>query len=407
MTTSGTIVPRPVVPGDTLAEVAVPLPAASVALADAPPGTPTLLPTLPGSAYTDPAFFAREVERIVEGRWMCAVRTDEIADVGQYRTVTIGRESVIVVRSANGVRAFLNVCGHRGARVCTSASGQVKRTLRCGYHAWSFDLEGRLAAAPNLVKMPDVDRVAQGLHAVSVREWLGYAWVCVDEDPPSFEDTVVQGATERVGWPAALDGYDVGALVLGRRITYDVAANWKLLVENFMECYHCATIHPELTEVLPEFSRGVAAQAGEAHGAVFGAKIEGFTVDGSPGFAPLPGVGEDQDRRYYAATIRPTVFLNLVPDHVILHRMFPMAPDRTIVECDWLYAPDVIASGASIDKSVELFHRVNEQDFEACEMTQPSMSSRAYARGGALVPVEHHVAEFHDWVLEQVGPLQG
>ena len=377
--------------------------AAGVELTEARPGTPTLMPTLPGSAYTDPAFFAREVERIVEARWMCAVRLEDLAEVGRYRTVQIGRESVVVVRAGEGVRAFLNVCPHRGSRVCTGESGQVKRTLRCAYHAWSFDLEGHLVAAPNLKKMPDVDRVAQGLSPVAVREWLGYAWVCLAPEPPSFEDSVVDGATERVGGPAALGGYDVEALALGRRITYDVAANWKLIIENFMECYHCATIHPELTAVLPEFTRGVAAQAAVGHGALFGERIEGFTVDGSAGFDALPGVDEEHDRRYYAATVRPTVFLNLVPDHVIVHRMFPLAVDRTVVECDWLYAPDVIASGASIDHSVELFHRVNLQDFEACEMTQPGMSSRRYARGGVLVPVEHHITEFHDWVVAQVG----
>ena len=116
-----------------------------------------------------------------------------------------------------------------------------------------------------------------------------------------------------------------------------MAANWKLIVENFMECYHCATIHPELTEVLPEFAKGLAAQYYVGHGAEFGSEISGFTIDGSAGFDTLPGVTEDQDRRYYAITVKPTVFINLVPDHIIFHRMYPIAPDRTIVECDWLY----------------------------------------------------------------------
>ncbi len=106
----------------------------------------------------------------------------------------------------------------------------------------------------------------------------------------------------------------------------------------------------------------------------------------------------EQDRRYYAITVRPNVFINLVPDHVIFHRMYPMAANRTIVECDWLYLPDVVAQGRDLDRSVELFHRVNVQDFEACERTQPAMSSRAYRNGGVLVPSEHHIVEFHQWV---------
>ncbi|SDJ85999.1 aromatic ring-hydroxylating oxygenase subunit alpha [Streptomyces indicus] len=359
----------------------------------------SLRATLPGSAYTDPQVFLREQERIFESRWICAVRAADLPKPGAYRTVQIGRESVLVTRNRHGgLRAFLNVCRHRGARLCTAESGEVRRNLQCPYHAWTYDLDGRLVAAPNLSKMPDVGRAAYGLRAVALREWLGYAWVCLADAPPSFEETVIGAATERLGDPAAIERYDVAELALGRRITYDVRANWKLIVENFMECYHCATIHPELTEVLPEFADGLAAQYFVGHGALFGEEVKGFTVDGSAGFARLPKVAEAQDRRYYAVTVRPSVFVNLVPDHVILHRMYPLAVDRTVVECDWLYAPEVVASGADVSASVELFHRVNAQDFEACERTQPAMSSKAYRDGGVLVPSEHHIGGFHTWV---------
>jgi Rieske 2Fe-2S family protein len=170
-----------------------------------------------------------------------------------------------------------------------------------------------------------------------------------------------------------------------------------------MECYHCATIHPELTEVLPEFADGYAAQYFIGHGAEFGADVKGFTVDGSAGMGRLPGVSAEQDRRYFAITIKPQVFINLVPDHVIFHRMYPLAPDHTVVECDWLYLPGVVESGVDVSASVELFHRVNQQDFDACERCQPAMSSRVYREGGVLVPSEHHIGEFHQWVHAQVG----
>jgi Rieske 2Fe-2S family protein len=169
-----------------------------------------------------------------------------------------------------------------------------------------------------------------------------------------------------------------------------------------MECYHCATIHPELTEVLPEFADGYAAQYYVGHGAEFGDEIKGFTVDGSEGFGKLAALEEERDRKYYAITIKPQVFINLVPDHVIVHRMYPLAADRTVVECDWLYAKEVVDTGRDVSRSVELFHRVNEQDFEACERCQPAMSSRAYARGGVLVPSEHHIGEFHAWLVQKL-----
>ncbi|MEU2564366.1 aromatic ring-hydroxylating dioxygenase subunit alpha [Streptomyces longispororuber] len=366
----------------------------------------SLIATLPGRAYTDPEVFEREQEHVFEALWVCAVRAADLERPGAYRTVQVGRESVLVTRARDGaLRAFLNVCRHRGARLCADAEGEVRRGLRCPYHAWTYGLDGRLLAAPNLTRMPDVDRSAYGLVTVALREWLGYVWVCLAEEPPSFEETVVTEAAERLGDAAAVERYRPGDLALGRRVTYDVRANWKLIVENFMECYHCATIHPELTDVLPEFTEGFAAQYYVGHGAAFGDGVRGFTVDGSAGFGRLPGVADDQDRRYYAITVKPAVFVNLVPDHVILHRMFPLAVDRTVVECDWLYAPDVVASGADLSKSVELFHRVNEQDFAACERTQPAMSSRAYRHGGVLVPTEHHIGLFHAWVTARIGSL--
>ncbi|WP_193048666.1 aromatic ring-hydroxylating oxygenase subunit alpha [Mycolicibacterium baixiangningiae] len=373
----------------------------------------TLLATLGGEFYTSEGIFTAEQTHIFEDSWICAARVGDLAASGQFKKVQIGRESVLVVRGRDGLlRGFLNVCRHRGAQLCTESEGQVRRTLRCPYHAWTYALDGKLVAAPNISALTDdtgaaIDRYRYGLVPVALREWLGYAWVCLADTPPSFEDTVVGEVTLRLGDADAIARYGVDDLHLGHRIVYDVAANWKLIVENFMECYHCAAIHPELVDVLPEFARGMAAQSYIGHGAEFGSEVTGFTVDGSAGFGTLPGLSDNQDRRYFAITVRPTVFVNLVPDHIIFHRMYPMAPDRTVVECDWLYAPDIVAAGHDVSRSVELFHRVNQQDFEACERTQPAMSSRAYRHGGVLVPAEHHLAEFHQWVVSRLGTSDG
>ncbi len=375
------------------------------ALDDGTPTTPILksstIPTPPGRDYTAPGVFAAEQERIFETSWVCIALSLDVADTGAFVTADVGRESVLAVRGRDGLlRAFLNVCRHRGARICSNETGQVRRNLQCSYHAWTYDLTGALVAAPNLAEMPDVDR--SGLFGVALCEWEGMVWVSLADQPPSFADTVTGAVTERLGDPLALEHYGIGALRSGRRIRYDVAANWKLIVENFMECYHCATIHPELTDVLPEFADGLAAQYYVGHGAEFAADVEGFTVDGRAGTGRLSGLTEEQDRRYYAVTIRPQVFVNLVPDHVIVHRMTPVAADRTTVICDWLFDPAVIDAGTNLDASIELFHRVNLQDFEACERTQPGMASRAYRDGGVLVPSEHHIAEFHRWVADRL-----
>jgi Rieske 2Fe-2S family protein len=364
---------------------------------------PSLQPTLPGHAYTDPTIFQQEQARIFEAHWFAVARAAEIEGPGSYRTVDVGRENVVLVRGRDKVlRAFLNICRHRGARVCMEQSATGLRRLQCGYHAWTYSLDGALVAAPNLAQMDDVDRSQYGLIPVHLREWLGYAWVCVADVPPSFEDTVIGAVAARLGSPEDIEEWGIDKLAVGRRITYDVQANWKLIIENFMECYHCATIHPELTEVLPEFATGYAAQYFVGHGAEFGENVQGFTVDGSEGLDHIPGVDEEHDRKYYAVTVNPQVFINLVPDHVIFHRMFPVAADRTIVECDWLYLPHVVESGKDVSRSVELFHRVNEQDFDAAVRCQLAANSKGYAKGGVLVPSEHHITLFHEWVTLQL-----
>ncbi|MGJ9425334.1 aromatic ring-hydroxylating dioxygenase subunit alpha [Nesterenkonia halotolerans] len=382
---------------------------------DTPVSGTSLKPTPAGAAYTDPEIFRREQAEIFEKMWNAVLRAESLASPGQWRTVTVGREEIIVVRTRKaGIKAYLNVCRHRGMRVCTTPEGRSK-TLQCGYHAWTYALEGELVAAPNLTSMPDVDRGEYGLKTVHVREWLGYIWLCVSGPaqgldagpgaPPSFEETVMAEVSTRFGEVQSLENYGIEGLRVGETRRYEVAANWKLIIENFMECYHCATIHPELTEVIPEFAQGWASQAkDEIHGASFGAQVQGFTVDGSAGVAALPAIAPEQDRKYYAITVRPQVFINTVPDHVIFHRMYPVSAEKTIVECDWLFLPEVIDGQLDVSRSVELFHRVNLQDFEACEQTQPNMSSRAYDDGGALVPSEHHIAEFHQWWAEQIGP---
>lgn len=368
---------------------------------------PALLPTLGGKYYTSPDVFASEQEHIFENSWFCAVRSSDLALPGKFRKVQVGRESVLLVRGRDGLlRAFLNVCRHRGAQLCTESEGEVKRSLRCPYHSWTYALDGRLMAAPNIGTLTDdagapIDRYRYGLLPVALTEWLGYAWVCLSDTPPPFE-TVLAETTKTLGDTDAINRYGIGGLDVGHRVVYDVAANWKLIVENFMECYHCSSIHPELVGVLPEFARGLAAQANVGLGAEFGSEVSGFTVDGGHGFSRLPGITDDQDRRYYAITVKANVFINLVPDHVIFHRMYPVAADRTVVECDWLYTGEVVASDQDVSRSVELFHRVNVQDFEACERTQPAMSSRAYRGGGVLVPAEHHIAEFHHWVMSRL-----
>jgi glycine betaine catabolism A len=365
----------------------------------------SLMATLPGRYYSDPQIFDQEQDRLFQRYWFGFTHVSDLRTPGKYRTGQVGRENVIAVRDHDGeIRAFLNVCRHRGTRLCLEEYGEVERNIRCSYHSWTYALDGKLVGAPHIKKMPDIDPLEWGLRQVHTREYLGYVWVCLADEPPSFEDTVVRTVTERFDDAKAVDNWTIPDLKVARRISYDVQANWKIIIENFMECYHCASIHPEFVSVVTEYKKGYAAQHYVGRGISFGEEAEAFTVDGKGGFGKIPTVTEEQDRKYWGVTINPQVFINLVPDHVIFHRMFPVAVDRTIVECDWLYVKEVPDSGPELDHSVELFHRINQQDFDASERCQINMRSRVYESGGVLVPHEHHIGPaFHDWFAKAFG----
>jgi len=359
---------------------------------------PRLVPCPDRSGYTDPAVLDAELRAFFARRWMLVGRAGEIPAPGDFVTADVAGESVIVIRQADGsVRAMLNVCRHRGARVLVEEQGSCPRMMRCPYHSWSYGLDGTLLGAPNMRDSVGPDQAHLGLQQVSVVDAHGCLWVTLEGDLDGFDASVTAQLRERLGDDEALARWELDRLISGRQIRYDVAANWKLIVENFMECYHCSSIHPELVAAIPEFRSGVASQALQVgHGSALGEEVEGFTVDGRAGLPTLPELTELQQRAYYAITLLPNSFVNLFDDHVVLHRFTPLSPGRTEVVCDWLFAPEALADGPDIEPTVELFDRVNRQDFEACERCQLGATSRVYAHDNVLVPAEHHLRRLHD-----------
>ena len=213
------------------------------------------LPTLPGRYYTDPAIFEQEKRDIFEKQWMYVCRTEDVPAPGRFVRATVGNENVIVIRGRDQeLRAFLNVCRHRGATLCLTGAGDVGRSIRCPYHSWTYRLDGSLMSAPNWRSMAAVDKAGYGLHPVALAEWHGPVWLNLAENPTPFDEQVWRQLDYRLGGDRAkFARYDLAGLVAGRRVDYTVAANWKIIQENFQECYHCATIHPELVDALPQF----------------------------------------------------------------------------------------------------------------------------------------------------------
>ena len=354
--------------------------------------------TLPGRYYYDPAIYEREQERIFSRMWVCVGRAEAFTHVGAYQTVTIGQESIIVVLNKDGrLNAFLNVCRHRGARLCTEARGQLKGSIQCRYHAWTYGLDGRLLGAPNVLNDEQFNRMAFGLIPVALNVWEGLIWLNLADQPSSIAIQVHEPIVERFGSYEPFTRYTVGELKVGKTITYDIHANWKLVLENFMECYHCGPMHPELCWLLPGFKSGKSYGDGDA--AMFAEGVEAFTITGKASRPPLPGLLPEDLRRYYGIVLMPNVLLNLLDDHVVIHTLHPDGPARTRVTCDWLFDPAVMAR-PDFDPmdAVEVFDLVNRQDWEVCELTQLSMTSKAFRSGGVYVPAERHIRTFADFI---------
>jgi Rieske 2Fe-2S family protein len=366
-------------------------------------GAANLLAALPGRYYTDPAIFELDQRQIFRRSWLCVGRADALSEPGRYRRIELGEESVLVVRGRDGeLRAFLNLCRHRGAQLCSEESGSFSRTIRCTYHSWSYGLDGRLLAAPNMRDMPDLVRADYGLHPVRAEQWLGYLWLNLDPEAQPLAAQVEPQLAERLG-DGVLERYGIERLGVAATIDYSVAANWKSIIENFMECYHCASIHPELTAALPQFRSGYGTISdGMAAGASFAEHVDGFSLSGRATHPRLPGLGPSDDRLFYGLVLRPNVLLILVPDHVALYRLEPLGPGHTRVTVDWLFDRDTMAGdGFDATDAIALLDITNRQDFDACERCQRGMRSAAYS--GVLVPAEHVITDFYAQYLAAIG----
>jgi|SRR5579864_309345 len=369
-------------------------------------------PTLPGEYYTTEAIFRRELDRIWFDTWLLAGRADEIARPGDFFLRTVGNESVIVVRNREGhISAFYNVCRHRGSRLCTDESGTFKSAaIRCPYHSWTYDTRrGALIAAPNIPDGQDgFDRADFSLHAVRAESWAGFIWINFNPDAPPLAAAL--GLPETA---AFYNRYGLDALKLGRLISYDVQANWKLVMENAMECLHCSHIHPELSRCTPptlprhwlheELPESFVFR--HSGGMEMAPEFEAVNLDGRPRRTRFRELTDRDARTIYYAFIFPHVLLGFAPDYVFFFSIWPLRVAEAKVHAYWLFHPEEIAKpGFDGSDAIAFWDTTNRQDWEACRLAQLGSQSRMYRRGGVLVPSEWRVNTFRRYVLELVPP---
>jgi glycine betaine catabolism A len=334
--------------------------------------------TLPGEYYTSPEISATERDRIFLRRWLCVGRAAELASPGDFVQRSIGGESVIVVRGQDGViRAFYNVCRHRGTRLCEAERGRLSETIQCPYHAWTYTLDGALIGAPHMSEVVGFDKRDYPLHPVAVDAWEGFLFMSLARVPDPFAEAFapLHGRFSRFQLPR---------LRSARRIDYDVQANWKLVFQNFSECLHCPVIHPALAQLTPYTSGANDLVEGPYLGGYMLITREGgsLTVSGRACGAPLDGLPAEDRNRVYFYSILPNMLLSLHPDYVMFHTLWPDGPRRTRITCEWLFSPDAFAQpGFDADDAVRFWDETNRQDWHICEQAQAGIASRAYEPG--------------------------
>jgi Rieske 2Fe-2S family protein len=294
----------------------------------------------------------------------------------------IAGESVFITRNAEGgLRAFYNVCSHRGTKFLDDIEGtaSVRKAFKCPYHAWTFDLNGQLIGSPNVKEDEFFDRSEHPLYGIAVDSYAGFLFLNMSKEPRPLMEALTDGAETMT----VFERFKMQDMRIGARIVYEVAANWKIVVENYNECLHCPQIHPELVQVVPLFRFGEVwdeETRDDGNWMIEGATS--FTETGESTLPKFPGLNPEDYKMYFGSYEFPNLMLNLHPDCVMYYVGYPKGPNHTTVVSEFLFLPETIAD-PNFDASsvVRFWDLISSQDWEVCQRAQTGVSSRAFTRG--------------------------
>ena len=354
--------------------------------------------TLHRDLYLDPAWFRKERENIFFHDWVCVGREEDLASAGDYRAINLAGESILLVRGDdNMLRAFFNVCRHRGCQLIDSldpeqASGHFRGNIRCPYHSWTYLLDGSLHHTPHF----DIDKKNYALNPIALDTWGGFIFINVSSSATTLQDQL--GVI-----PERVTRYPLADLQCGKRIQYDVAANWKVILENYNECYHCAGVHPELCKIVPEFRKNGGAGLDWDAGIPQKDGTNTFTFSGTTNRPPFPGLNEAEQTRHFGELAYPNLMISLAMDHAAVFLLWPISEERTEVDCRLLFHPDAV-NAADFDPSdaADFWDVVNLQDWHICERVQRGMGSRPFRRG-YYAPMEDLSLDIRRYIESRVG----
>ena len=362
--------------------------------------------SLPASWYFDAAHHDRELKAIWAVNWIYAGRVNDLQPL-IVRRLAVAGQNLIILKDTNGaISCFHNTCRHRGAELCQADDTRLKsRLISCPYHEWSYDLQGRLVRVPYASPTPDFRKEDHGLLKVQVREWNGFIFVCLADDPPPFEAAPDAGAR-------ALDNWPMAELVTGHTMRKEIACNWKIFWENYNECLHCPGVHPMLCDMVPIYGKGLMDpnespdwQPGTAR--EYGSLKPGartWTMTGEPCGPEFKGLTQAQRGAGQTfVTLWPTMYVVAHVDYARTVSLRPLGPECTELRIEWLFPRETLeAPGFDLDNVTRFAATVVAEDSAASEINQRGLKSSAF-KAGRLMPQEFDVYRFQQWVRSQLG----
>ncbi|MBF6590759.1 MAG: aromatic ring-hydroxylating dioxygenase subunit alpha [Ktedonobacterales bacterium] len=350
--------------------------------------------TFPATWYTDPAFYTAERQHIFRRCWQYVGLAEQVARPGDFFTCAVGSVPLVIVRDETGeLRAFANVCRHRGSQLVLEESG-CRKTLQCHYHAWTYNLDGSLRAAPGMKDEPGFDTRAFPLAPVRIEAWGPWLFATPDRAAPPLASLL----GELPGLVAAT-GLDLGTLRRRVRRTYEIAANWKVVVDNYLECYHCPVAHPGFCDLIDLSSYEVREYAS------FSTQGGQVTAAARAGSAGLYDISQGVREGFYAY-LWPNFTLNIYPGpgNVSLNLFLPLAVDRTLAIYDYCFA-DVVSEREERD-FVRFIDQVQEEDIVLCESVQRGLSSGAFDQGRLMLSRERGLRHFQKLVYRSLAEAE-
>ena len=360
--------------------------------------------TLPARAYTDPEWFRREMEQIYCGMWIAAGRAADIPEPGQFIRRDVAGASVLIVRTGEGlIKAHHNVCRHRGTRLCVEEKGMLTGRIQCPYHAWTYGLDGRLLAAPQMDEVDGFNKADYSLKAVACEEWDGHLFINLADSGSAMAKAIA--LHDQLGTlPQRFAPYRMHDLRLARRIEYDLAANWKLVVQNYNECLHCPIIHPLLNRMHHYLGAENVPTTGTYCGGAMGFKdgVETLSADGKRRRDFLPGLGERERALVNYFAIYPNFLLTLHPDYMMTITIWPQSVGETKLIAEWHFHPDEMKKPDFVfEDAVEFWDKTNQEDWLISEQSYLGISSRGY-QPGPYSARESQLWEFDQFVLRKM-----